>query len=713
MKKIALFLILLFAVLGLCACDDVPALFTEEVDKSALETLLTDFKTVPQTLDQATVVTAYSLVYENDAATQKEVNEAVSALKTLKQTIYSTQMSFIDGGLEPHVRRALNFEEDKIITIGDCISLQELDCTYDKTLGPKIRVAYDFRYFPNLKVLNLTGNNLQDLGGFAYLKQLEELSLADNPSKTSTLSDDEKQDVRSFDILGKLPLRRLDLSGESVLLSVSSLPIIPTLEELDLSKNTLSSLEAVGTKFPNLKVFTARDCVLGELKDLAFCSQLTTLDLSRSSVNDFAFLEHLQALSVLTLDGVAISDLSALTKAPHLTSLSLSGCGITELSWISGFRSLESLNLSNNQIADAALTVGKTTTKEVNLSRNVLTSFVLNDGWSAVERLNLSENKLTAFSVDLSGECSLKVLNLASNSIATFDVGDAASLESLDLSANQLSGFSLSSKSLMSLSLSENPLTGLTLDLPALASLDLACQTQYAQGITWNLPSLKLLDMSKEFQCSVNVLQSLSGLETLSVHLSGVTTESIVALSSLKTLTLYGADDAAVSQLAGLPALETLILSGGTLSAPRLDGTSTLKSLSVEKCNLLTDLSGIKNLPVLESLTVQDGNLPAPAVSDLPQLRTLTLSGCNLSSVSYLTNLPSLTSLNLSGNGFQSIEVLGFSRLQFLDLSDNKLSSVEGIALEITKGTLDLSGNEMALYNDLSSFPDTLKIITE
>ena len=714
MKKLAVFFILILVVVGFSACNDVPALFQEPVDKSALVSLLEDFKIIPQTLDQATVVTAYSLVNENDFATQKEVDEAVFALKTLKETIYATPMSFIDGGLEPHVRKALNQDEKSVITIGDCLGLEELDCTYDKTLGAKIRVAYDFRYFPNLKKLDLTGNNLQDFGGFSYLKKLEDLSLADNPSKSSTLGDDDEEDIRSFDVLGTLPLRRLDLSGKSVVVSVSVLPAIPTLEVLDLSENDVRSLGGIATKFPNLKTLIATDGVYAGIEDLRFCNTLVSLDLSRSKFDDLNFLAQVKNLSNLTLDGVSIPDLSVLTKAPQLVTLSVSGCEIRDLAWISGFQSLQTLNLSDNMISNEGLSMEKTTVKELNLSKNAITSFVLGDGWASVENLNLSENQLTSFSVEVDGEdCSLTVLNLSSNQIQSFHLGGAKKIVSLNLSENKLAGLSLFSDSLLSLSLSDNPLEGLTFNLPNLASLEVACKTNYKNGIVWNLPSLKLLDLSAEFQCSSDPLKNLSQLETLSIHLSGGSAESVAALTSVKTLTVCGGDDEDLALICKMSQLETLTVSDAELVAPQIVDSTTLKNVTLVRCSSLTDLSGIKNLPVLETLSVTGGNLSAPSLSDLPALRSLTLSDCSLNSVSYLSQLPSLTALNLSANGLQSIEVLGFARLQYLDLSNNKLSSMDAIAMELTKGTLVLSGNAAELYQDLSLFPETLKVITE
>lgn len=705
---------MILVVLGFSSCANTPVLAPVPVDKTTLAALLKDFETIPKTLDQATLVTAYSLVLENESATQNEVAQAVTVLKELKESIYATPMSFIDGGLEPHVRNALGYDDDVTITVGDCLGLEELDCTYQKDLGAKIRFSYDFRYFPNLKSLDLTGNSLEDLGGFAYLSRLETLSLAGNPARASTLSDDDAEaDVRSLDILGKLPLKTLDLSGESVIASFSALPVMPKLEQLDISENSLESMSAIGTKFPNLKTLIATDCKIPSLSDLAFCSNLVSLDLSRTQGDDLSFLASLKTLTDLTLNGVSISDYTSLTKVPQLVSLSLSDCNITDISWIAGFTALERLNLSGNQISDPTLTAGKTSVKQLNLSGNAITSFTLTDDWSGVEELNLSKNDLTSFLISVSGECGLKVLDLSSNKVSAFAVEKASKLESVNLAGNQLETILLSSDSLRSLSLSDNPLKGLVLNLPSLASLELACNTEYTQTVSLNLPALKLLDLSEEFTSNTDFLKSLVGLETLSIHLSGISAESLSGLTSLKSLTVYGGDDQAISTVSKLSSLESLTISQSSVVTPQISGHTTLKSLNFDSCSKLADLSGISELPALESFSAVGGNLSAPALKNFPNLRTVTLSKCDLTSLSYLADLPLLTTLNLSGNGFQAIEVLGFPHLQYLDLSGNKLETLKAVTIEITKGTLDLSENEAPLYDDLSSFPDTLKVLVD
>lgn len=715
MKKIVLIFSLLFMLMAFFGCSDVAPISAEAVDKTALISLLEDFERIPQTLDQATLVTAYSLVREDEFSTQKEVNDAVLALKELKETIFATPMTFIDGGVEPHVRAALGFDDDTQITIGDCFALKELDCTYDADLGKQIRVSYDFRYFPNLKVLNLTGNSIEDLNGLAYLSDLVTLSLADNPVRTGNLTEeDNMEDVRSFDVLGTLSIQHLDLSGTSVLSSIKTLPKMEGLVSLDVSGNQLSSFDGIGERFPKLQTLVATDCGPSDLTGIGACATLVSLDISRTGDSNLLFLPYLENLISLTMDEVPVSDYVSITKVPRLNTLSLSGCGISEVSWLSGFSNLEELDLSKNNITDLSSVVGEICIQKLDLAQNTISGFVLNEAFASVEELSLSGNQLTAFSVNASGNIySLKVLDLSSNAITDLSVEGASRLESLNLSRNALSVISLRSDTLLALSLSGNPLTELSLDLPSLATLESVCEKGPSESVVLNLPALKVLDLSGTFTFPVDTLMSLKTLESLALNLSGNTIYSFADLSSLKSLTLIGCDDQTLSSVSALNSLESLTVSSAVTASPQISGLKCLKSLAFDSCESLSDLSGLRDLDALESLSVTGGSVSAPNISSLPSLRALIFSQCGVRSLSSVSDIPMLESISLRGNGIQTIEVLGFERLKYLDLSNNQLSTFNALALDMTTGILDLSENEESLYSELSSFPNTLKIITE
>lgn len=713
MKKILWLVVSLVAVFSLAACDATPVAGST-VDKTALISLLNDFELIPQTLDQATLVTAYTLVLENEEATQKEVNQAVAGLKELKETIFSTPMSFIDGGLEPYVREALGLKDpDVLITQGDCFSLTELDCTYSESFGQKIRVSYDFRYFPNLKSLDLSGNDLQELNGFAYLVKLENLSLEDNPVRGSTLnSEDSAEDFRSLEILASLPLKTLDLSGSGVLPSLSVLPRMESLISLDISGNSLADLNDLGKKCPFLESLTITDASIQDASGLSSCTSLKILDLSRTAVSDLSFLSQMTGLTSFTQNGVLVTDYASLTKTAQLSYLSLSSCGISDLSWLSGFKNLTELDLSRNMITDMSAVLGIASIQKVNLSENGLTSFTLTEFWSQVTDLNLSKNAITSFSVDATcGDCTLKVLDLSENQISSFSLDTAVPLESLNLSSNALTSFVLKSDTLCTLSLTNNNLSSLTLDIPTLATLNLAGEHAFA-SLSLNLPSLTMLDLSKPFTSVSDVLCFFPQLETLSVHLSGISSQSISSLQKLKTLTVIGGDDAVLASLGTIATLESLTVISSDMEVPHISNLPQLKTLVFRGCNELSDLSQLSDLPALEVLSVTSGNLQTPVLTDLPRLNYLVFADCNLVSLASLPELPSLERLSLKDNALAQIEVFGFSHLQYLDLSNNSFSSTKAIAIDMTRGTLDLSGNPESLYSTLS-YPEAIKVITD
>lgn len=689
---------------------------TRKVDKTQLSALLEEFETIPKTLEQASTVDAYTLVCENANASQNDVNQAVAGLIALRTEIFETPMSFIDGALEPYVRVALEKETGEIITLGDCFGLDALSCAYDaESDGLRIRLTYDFRYFPNLKSLDLSGHAVEDLSGFAYLSALETLSLADNPAKSSNLAEETAvADVRSFDILEKLPLKSLDLSGRSVLPSLSILPKISTLLTLDLSENEMKDVSGIGDKFPSLQTLTMDGCTVTDPSSLSGLSNLKTLSMKQAKITDLAFLRSLGSLDSLVLDGVAVPDYTVFSEIRNLSSLSLSGCSITDVTWISAFTQLEKLNLSGNTISSCDFGTGKTSVRVLDLSANQILDFELGDSLALVEELNLSGNGLTSFAVNTSdGDCGLKVLNLSSNALSACSVGAATSLESLNLRQNVLSEFRLRSESLKSLVLSANPLATLELELPHLATLELACNTTYITPVILNTPSLKVLDLSQPFVAPADFVSLLTSLEILTIDMSLDTTQRITGLPELKTLSVSGAVDADLTAMQNLPKLESFSLSASAVEQPSLSGLESLKSLSISGCSSLANLSGIVALPALESLSVTGANLSAPSLGGLPKLRTLSLTACGITNLSGIANLPALESLSLSENLLESVSLTGFTALKYLDLSKNAIASRDAITLDIQSGSVDISGNKDELYVDLPVFAENVTVITK
>ncbi|MBQ5819779.1 MAG: hypothetical protein IIW31_00950 [Clostridia bacterium] len=705
-----------------CACGELSPLDPDHapdyVDKSVLIALLDELDSIPKTLDQTTVVNAYAAVRDSSSVSQKDVDAAVAVLKELRETILSSTVAFIDSGIARHVREALNKSSSDPVTVRECFALTELDCTYREGVDTRIRVAYDLRYFPNLTSLRMDGNALKTLDGFIYLKKLEILSLAGNPVCGVPLASNGAVEPASLSVLGKMPLKYLDVSCDEVSLSVYRLPSLPNLTYLNVSGATIVSLNGVGSLFPKLESFIASRASITDASDLAACKNLTLLNFTDSFVPDLTFLRAMESLSTLLLDGVQISDPSCLTGLAPLDLLSCSGCGITEISWLAGVTSATEIDLSHNKIkaipADASVAYQ---IYSLDLSENSLSKeFVMRSNLALVCILDLSGNNLTSVKLLNDGPHSLIELDLSDNpKLASFDPGFTdGTLNTLDCSGCAFKTFRLTLPGLKTLVLSDNPITKLFLDLPDLTSLEANISATFRGNISFALPSLRSLTMTEKFTCSVDLLENMPCLESIAIHMSGVKEESLVKLTTLTDVSLYAADETELSVISALPNLKNLkVCSTASVKAPVLNGLTTLESLTFDGCSALKDLSGITDLPALTHLTVIGGSLSEPVLAGLPQLISLTLSDCDLSDLSGISSLESLTFLSVEKNGLQNVVIPDLPRLNYLDLHGNALPSYNSAIFSMTVGTVDVSGNPDSIYSSICTYPETITVINQ
>ena len=705
-----------------CACGELSPLDPDHapdyVDKSVLIALLDELDSIPKTLDQTTVVNAYAAVRDSSSVSQKDVDAAVAVLKELRETILSSTVAFIDSGIARHVREALNKSSSDPVTVRECFALTELDCTYREGVDTRIRVAYDLRYFPNLTSLRMDGNALKTLDGFIYLKKLEILSLAGNPVCGVPLASNGAVEPASLSVLGKMPLKYLDVSCDEVSLSVYRLPSLPNLTYLNVSGATIVSLNGVGSLFPKLESFIASRASITDASDLASCKNLMLLNFTDSFVPDLTFLRAMESLSTLLLDGVQISDPSCLTGLAPLDLLSCSGCGITEISWLAGVTSATEIDLSHNKIkaipADASVAYQ---IYSLDLSENSLSKeFVMRSNLALVCILDLSGNNLTSVKLLNDGPHSLIELDLSDNpKLASFDPGFTdGTLNALDCSGCAFKTFRLTLPGLKTLVISDNPITKLFLDLPDLTSLEANISATFRGNISFALPSLRSLTMTEKFTCSVDLLANMPCLESIAIHMSGVKEESLVKLTTLTDVSLYAADETELSVISALPNLKNLkVCSTASVKAPVLNGLTTLESLTFDGCSALKDLSGITDLPALTHLTVIGGSLSEPVLAGLPQLTSLTLSDCDLSDLSGISSLESLTFLSVEKNGLQNVVIPDLPRLNYLDLHGNALPSYNSAIFSMTVGTVDVSGNPDSIYSSICTYPETITVINQ
>lgn len=177
------------------------------------------------------------------------------------------------------------------------------------------------RNMPQLTTLTLDGCQISDTGAFAGLTGLKELSCSHVYG-----------DLANWNFVGGIPgLEILDLSGVSTYEDVSSLFLIPTLQELYLN---------------------GMECELNFSK-LAVNESLTTLEMDGMKFYTNVKISGGGGIYSIDYDKVSLDEhTDFLTNYPNLKNLSLADNTLTNVDFASSLGALETLNISGNYVTD-------------------------------------------------------------------------------------------------------------------------------------------------------------------------------------------------------------------------------------------------------------------------------------------------------------------------------------------------------------------------
>lgn len=145
--------------------------------------------------------------------------------------------------------------------------------------------------------------------------------------------------------------------------------------------------------------------------------------------------------------------------------------------------------------------------------------------------------------------------------------------------------------------------------------------------------------------------------------------------------------------------LATLTLPADTMDLSDLTSCKTLNELILNDASgvdltVLSELTGLESLD-LSGCTISNSVLSA--ISSLPQLKELKLSGCALTNVSALAPLTTLEVLDLSNNAIGDVDALqGMTALREVYLGTNTLSSISPLVALDNLELLDIASNRIA-----------------
>ncbi len=303
---------------------------------------------------------------------------------------------------------------------------------------------------PNLKTLNLSNNSINDFSSLKNMSQLEDLNIATNAGlidikplfdiknlKTLDISGNEIKNINGINRLSHL--KSLNIGGMKNNSTLRNLPVLPQLEEINLSMNNF--------KFDDLNLlYKFRD--FKNLKSINlsgnYLTNLYLLTTTQNTVINFFFNweseKNLQAiftnLEEINLSTNSIHNLEPLKYYPHLKRLDLSANEPEDIYVLGSLLDLETLNLSKTKILtyDTLNTLHKL--RQLDISFNDLTDISSINLIPNLQILDISNNNLT--NIDRLSKCT-KLTSLKINNNQITDLTPLLSLpnlQTLDITNN-------------------------------------------------------------------------------------------------------------------------------------------------------------------------------------------------------------------------------------------------------------------------------------
>ncbi len=183
----------------------------------------------------------------------------------------------------------------------------------------------------------------------------------------------------------------------------------------------------------------------------------------------------------------------------------------------------------------------------------------------------------------------------------------------------------------------------------------------------------------------------------------------LARFTGLTSLTIHNVSGLEMSVFHQVPTLQTLDLSGCTISTQAMEAISSLKNLTTLRLGscALTDISALSTLTKLEELDLS-GNFIADisVVALMPEMKYIYLTNNPLESIAGLSICNQLQYVDIRDCGLQSIGALSDkSRLQSLLATNNQISDLTPLRGCKSMETLLLSNNLISDISVLKSMP--------
>ena len=143
----------------------------------------------------------------------------------------------------------------------------------------------------------------------------------------------------------------IDVSDIKTIITLEPLSELSELVSLDISGTNINDFTPLRNA-NKLKILRAADTRINDLSPLKYDLMLEELNVANTDIENIAILEVLHNVEKLDLANTTVNQLSVLENCPNLTYLSVEGCPIHNLSVIGKLEKLIALNVSNTRVKD-------------------------------------------------------------------------------------------------------------------------------------------------------------------------------------------------------------------------------------------------------------------------------------------------------------------------------------------------------------------------
>lgn len=268
-----------------------------------------------------------------------------------------------------------------------------------------------FAHLPNLEVLDLTNNQMEDLDSIRPLIHLRHLSVNGNSltcinglSSLPNLMSFEAQDnmlsqvdfVHIQAYVPLLQLERVDLSHNKLVIC-NGIDHLEHLMELDIRSNCLKEIQ-VNQVMPRLKVLKASENELSDF-ELALVPHIRVLYLDDNQISELTAAHALRHIESLALRRQRVEHLEIdLENICDIRKLFLGGNNLKDFTLPTAFHSMKYLELAGARIHSLAPNFAEMAPnlRVLNLSNNDISNIMPLSGLNRLERLMLPNNSLTS-----------------------------------------------------------------------------------------------------------------------------------------------------------------------------------------------------------------------------------------------------------------------------------------------------------------------------